>query len=71
MKCKIMNIVTNKKSMYVTFKIASRDKDEKVLNELARVIERSDIQVNVDVTFDEAVTEQKIWTCSSKKLWGG
>ena len=67
MKCKIMNIVTNKKSMYVTFKIASRDKDEKVLNELARVIERSDIQVNVDVTFDEAVTEQKIWTCSSKK----
>jgi len=67
MKCKIMNIVTNKKSMYVTFKIASRDKDEKVLNELARVIERSDIQVNVDVTFDEAVAEQKIWTCSSKK----
>ena len=67
MKCKVMNIVTNKKSMYVTFKIASRDKDEKVLNELARVIERSDVQVNVDVTFDEAVTEQKIWTCSSKK----
>lgn len=59
MKCKIMNIVTNKKSMYVTFKIASRDKDEKVLNELARVIERSDVQVNVDVTFDEAVAEQK------------
>lgn len=59
MKCKVMNIVTNKKSLYVTFKIASRDKDEKVLNELARVIERSDIQVNVDVTFDEAVTEQK------------
>lgn len=54
MKCKVMNIVTNKKSMYVTFKIASRDKDEKVLNELARVIERSDVQVNVDVTFDEA-----------------
>lgn len=58
MKCKIMNIVTNKKSMYVTFKIASRDKDEKVLNELARVIERSDIQVNVDVTFDEADPSQ-------------
>lgn len=44
--------------MYVTFKIASRDKDEKVLNELARVIERSDIQVNVDVTFDEADPSQ-------------
>lgn len=58
MKCKIMNIVTNKKSMYVTFKIASRDKDEKVLNELARVIERSDVQVNVDVTFDEADPSQ-------------
>lgn len=59
MKCKVMNITTNKKSLYVTFKIASRDKDEKVLNELARVIERSDVQVNVDVTFDEVAAEQK------------